>query len=61
MKARHEFETDQAYQYYLRAYFAARAMQGILSNNTHGSYYERIANDSVKLADELINALNQTK
>jgi allophanate hydrolase subunit 1 len=67
MKARHEFETDQAYQKYLRTYFAAMAMQGLLAsftekaaNGNWGNDLKEVAEVSALSADALINALNQT-
>ena len=63
MKARHEFrqeeDSNKAYEEYLRTYFAAMAMQGLLSNpeltKTHD---EVIAMTSTDAADALITALN---
>jgi len=46
-----------------REYFAARAMQGLLSNPDRRSdlmqTHERIAKKSLSMADELIKALNE--
>lgn len=42
-----------------REYFAAMAMQGITASNVHYGHFERMANDSVDIADALINALNK--
>ncbi len=67
MKARHEFANNAEYEKYLRAYFAAMAMQGLLANlasdsnfrvNDWGIDSERIANNATYCADALINALN---
>lgn len=44
-----------------REYFAAMAMQGILADPDNQGYAEGIAKDAVKMADELITQLNQTK
>lgn len=44
-----------------REYFAAMAMQGILADPDNQGYAEGIAKDAVKIADELITQLNQTK
>ena len=61
MKARHEFDSDKSYQEYLKTYFAAMAMQGWCASSYNPTYFERMANDAVDIADALINALNQTK
>lgn len=42
-----------------REYFAAMAMQGIISNPIHDQYKSTVAEVSVKMADELIKALNK--
>jgi hypothetical protein len=43
-------------------YFAAMAMQGLLSNeNNSGRNYEILSDLAVNAADALINALNETK
>ena len=44
-----------------REYFASMAMQGILADPDNQGYAEGIAKDAVKMADELITQLNQTK
>lgn len=47
-----------------REYFAAMAMQGILSDRDNQGYtwnYEAMAADAVKMADQLIQQLNQPK
>lgn len=45
-----------------REYFAAMAMQGLLATVQISQYMpERIASDSVMMADALIKALNETK
>lgn len=66
MKARHEFDmaihpdnADDAYNKYLRTYFAAMAMIGICANHTNNARIDDYASDSVKLADALINELNK--
>lgn len=41
-----------------REYFAAKAMQGYVSEMTDGISHEALAIWSVKMADALINALN---
>lgn len=66
MKSKDEFSSDQEYNKYLRAYFAAMAMQGILANGNEmipksGAFdtwnYWDIAQTSVKAADEILKAL----
>jgi hypothetical protein len=42
-----------------REYFAALAMQGLLTNTNLKYHFERIANDSVDISDALIKALNK--
>lgn len=42
-----------------REYFAALAMQGILSNNNCDGKMERIANESVEMADYLLAELDK--
>lgn len=59
MKARHEFDSDEEYQKYLRTYFAAMAMQGILANTNRTESYEDATIFSVGYADALINELNK--
>ena len=56
MKSRDDFKSDQEYNSYLRAYFAAKAMQAIIGkvHNTHGYQVEGMAKDAVKYADELL-------
>ncbi len=47
-----------------REYFAAMAMQGMLSNNnniTYFTYFEKVAKRSVQAADALIKALNESQ
>lgn len=70
MKSRQDFTTEKDYQDYLRTYFAAMAMQGMLANsidNEQGMepFWHmgniRLAECSVLAADALINALNETK
>ena len=64
MKARHEFFNKEQYEEYLRTYFAAMAMQGMLVNYVnHGHYgnsteYPMVSEQAVFAADALINALN---
>ena len=41
-----------------REYFAAKAMQGILSVKNYGNQYELVADDAVLYADALIEQLN---
>jgi len=61
MKARHEFESDEAYRDYLRTYFAAMAMQGVLSHNNPNNYKPNQSEDivrlSIALSDELLKQL----
>lgn len=56
MKAPFEFQTYEQYSAYLRAYFAAMAMQGYLasSSNTTSVVGAKFA---VKCADELLKQL----
>ena len=61
MKARHEFNTEQEWLEYIRCYFAAMAMQGMLaafSDSYHASP-ENTAQLAVKYADALIEQLNK--
>lgn len=58
MKAKHEFKTIVEYKEYLRIYFAAMALQGMMANNAKDTI-EVFAKVSVEIADALINALNQ--
>ena len=55
-----------------REYFAARALQGLLSNNNVLKFFQRdglspndfislVSKDSTAIADELIKALNETE
>lgn len=62
MKARHDFKTDAKYKTYLKTYFAAIAMQGILANsklcspkNFHRSC---MCEDAITMADELLKQLS---
>lgn len=75
MKARHEFNSQKEYQEYLKTYFAAMAMQGVMAGvnsskeawtdyintaNKKGiSIDELIAKNSIDAADALINELNK--
>ena len=68
MKSRQDFTTEKDYQDYLRTYFAAMALQGLLTrvpnrpnNETDLGVIElkRISEESVIMADALINALNE--
>ena len=57
MKARHEFNSETEWVDYLRTYFAAMALQGLLAK--YGTDYESACvKDSVGIADALIKALN---
>jgi len=58
MKARHEFDNDEAYRVYLKIYFAAMAMQGLISLNTEQSI-EKDIELALKFTDALINGLNK--
>ena len=44
-----------------REYFAVMALQSVHINSSTNISFEDIASESVKLADALIKALNQTK
>lgn len=69
MKSRNDFtkdnEGEKQYQEYLRTYFAAMAMQGLLSNMSNKSFLEslhdkpenHIAEMSVECADALLTSL----
>lgn len=59
MKARHEFESDEAYKKYQREYFAAMAMQGLLSGANIKMAAQDLADQSVRCADALITQLNK--
>lgn len=63
MKSKTDFNEDhKAWSQYLRTYFAAMAMQGImstLSDKMGAIYYYNIAEDAVKQADALIAELNK--
>ena len=68
MKSRQDFTTEKDYQDYLRTYFAAMALQGLLTrvpnrpnNETDLGVIElkRISEESTIMADALINALNE--
>lgn len=70
MKARHEFETDEAYNSYLRDYYAGQAMQGLCVNGAYSREIQKqcekvgsnsstgIATYATMIADALIKALN---
>lgn len=60
MKARHEFESDQAYTEYLKHYYAGQAMQGMLSIS-YWSDREYLAELAIMHAHALIKALNENK
>lgn len=64
MKSRNQFDTTKEYNEYLRTYFAARAMQAILSNpeatrnrKEYGTAEYRVGVIAVQYADELIKQL----
>lgn len=57
MKSRQDFTTEKDYQDYLRTYFAAMAMQGMLAEQ-YWTSPENLARCSTEAADALINALN---
>ena len=61
MKAPHEFQSRGQYEEYLRTYFAALAMQGLVSkyNLNTPEDQKTISQLSVELAGELINELNK--
>lgn len=59
MKSLNEFPTKQEYQDYLRVYFAAMAMKGLLSHPDIETDSMDVAEVSVNHADALINTLNQ--
>lgn len=60
MKARYEFESREEYEIYLRIYFAAQAMQGMLANsalNIQTTSMDTIAGDAINQAESLLKAL----
>lgn len=64
MKARHEFESIEAWEEYLRYYYAGQAMHGLLAANqpfveAGGDWNKNVGESSVEFADALIKALNQ--
>ena len=74
MKSKHDFKYTDDYDEYLRAYFAAMSLQGLLTNMNNTDWVravattanmagqktgEMIATISVEYADKLIHALNQ--
>lgn len=70
MKKRYDFNTEQEWLDYLRFYYAGMAMQGLLANSEHRKEYKGqtylmeyniYADQSAKLADALIEALNKTE
>ena len=70
MKNRYDFNTEQEWLDYLRFYYAGMAMQGLLANSEHRKEYKGqtylmeyniYADQSAKLADALIEALNKTE
>lgn len=61
MKARHEFDSDEAYNEYLLAYFSGMAMQGWIGRIEKTDTPEELVLASVNLADRLIKALNNTE
>ena len=65
MKARHEFTSEKEWLEYLKTYFAAMAMQGLLvryfENGMYGNQinYPMVEQVAVMQADALINELNK--
>lgn len=58
-EAESEYENQQHPGLTKREYFAGRALQGICANSTAVSNFERIVEASVKLADRLLERLEQ--
>ena len=58
MKARHEFESSEDYQDYLRVYFSGIAMQGFLVIDGNIATIEKKCEAAVRYADALIKELN---
>lgn len=58
MTAMHEFQTKEQYEQYLRTYFAAMAMQGLLAGKYESHTIDYDIECSIKAADALIKALN---
>lgn len=59
MKARYEFGTDEEYNKYLRIYFTAIAMQGLIAGADKMIDLKQLGVQSVKAADALINELSK--
>lgn len=58
MKPRHEFHDQQDYHEYLRTYFAAMAMQAILSRPDWDMSFKYVAQDAINEADQLLKRLD---
>ena len=63
MKSINDFQTEEQWQAYLRTYFAAMAMQGMLSNPSMydtigGNVGANLAKDAIIVADELLKQLS---
>jgi hypothetical protein len=59
MKARHEFDTQEAYDEYILYYYAGLAMQGLLSKGWNVYEYESAGRFAVAASHALIKALNE--
>lgn len=60
MKSRDDFKTDGEYREYLRKYFAALAMQGLLSNGGQVNH-QVVAAFAIRTADALLLELEKTE
>jgi hypothetical protein len=64
MKSRKDFDSDEEYSEYLRTYFAAMAMQGMLAKgdgSINGGYYDNFGKKCIEIADAILIQLEQTK
>jgi hypothetical protein len=59
MKVEDEFKTQQAYNEYLRKYFAGLAMQGLLSNPNNSNSVDEITKKAVIYSDGLLKQLQK--
>lgn len=57
MKSIHDFKSVDQYKEYLRTYFAAMAMNGLLYHSIYPMSEETYAKKSVALSDELLKQL----
>ena len=60
MKSKNDFESEKEYKDYLRTYFAAQAMQGLISTINVYEYVD-LANYSVRAADATLERLERIK